>query len=98
MAGRLVALHTSGDALTADAVKDLRLEFDGFLKLASQRAIFYGDAGRLDEALDCLDQAIASRDPAPVDLAIAPQWYSLRGDPRFCERLERLSLNAWPVQ
>ena len=52
----------------ADAVKDPRLDFDPMLKLASRRALFYADAGRLDDAFDCLDQAIASRDPALVYL------------------------------
>jgi hypothetical protein len=62
------------------------------LKLASRRAILYGDAGRLDDAFECLDQAIASRDPALVYLAIAPHWDSLRADPRFIPRLQRLAL------
>jgi DNA-binding winged helix-turn-helix (wHTH) protein/Tfp pilus assembly protein PilF len=76
----------------ADALTDPRLEFDFMLKLAGRRAIFYGDAGRLDDAFDCLDQAIASRDPALVYLTVAPQWDSLREDPRFGERLKRLAL------
>ena len=76
----------------ADMAKDPRLEFDTALKLANRQAALYGDAGRLDEAFACLDQAIASRDPAVVYLAIAPQWDSLRSDPRFRERLSRLAL------
>lgn len=76
----------------ADAVHDPRLEFDGMLKLASRRAMLYGNAGRLDEAFEYLDQAIASRDPALVYLSVAPHWDSLRGDPRFRQRLERLAL------
>ena len=78
----------------ADAVNDPRLEFDPMLKLASRRAIFYGDAGRLDDAFDCLDQAIAARDPALVYLSVAPHWDSLRGDSRFSQRLRRLALPA----
>jgi hypothetical protein len=39
----------------ADAVTDPRLAFDGMLKLASRRAILYGDAGRLDEAFAYLE-------------------------------------------
>ena len=73
-------------------VNDPRLEFDAMLELASRRAILYGDAGRLDDAFACLDQAIASRDPALVYLSVAPQWDCLRGDPRFTKRLERLAL------
>ena len=76
----------------AEAVHDPRLEFDTMLKLASRRAILYGDAGRLDDAFECLDQAIASQDPALVYLSVAPHWDSLRGDPRFIPRLQRLGL------
>ena len=78
----------------ADAVKDPRLAFDPMLKLASRRAIFYADAGRLDDAFDCLDRAIASRDPALVYLAVAPQFDSLRRDARFPERLKQMGLPA----
>jgi hypothetical protein len=78
----------------ADAVKAPRLEFDPMLKLASRRAIPFGDAGRLDDAFDYLDQAIAARDPALVYLSIAPHWDSLRSDSRFSQRLERLALPA----
>ena len=75
----------------ADAVNDPRLEFDAILKLASRRAILFGDAGRLDAAFDYLDQAIAARDPSLVYLSIAPHWDSLRGDSRFSQRLRRLA-------
>ena len=75
----------------ADAVNDPRLEFDTILKLASRRAILFGDAGRLDAAFDYLDQAIAA-DPALVYLSIAPHWDSLRGDSRFSQRLGRSAL------
>jgi hypothetical protein len=78
----------------ADAVTDPRLAFDPMLKLASRRAIFYADAGRLDDAFDCLDQAIASRDPALVYLGVAPQFDSLRGDSRFPGRLKLMALPA----
>lgn len=74
----------------ADAVNDPRLEFDTMLKLASRRAILYGDAGRIDDAFECLDQAIRSRDPALVYLSISPHWDSLRSDPRLTSRLEQL--------
>ena len=49
-----------------DAVNDPQLDFDVLLKMAFFRAIGLGDAGRLDEAFDYLDQAIAFRDPALV--------------------------------
>ena len=44
------------------------------------------------EAFECLDQAISFRDPALVHLAVAPQWDSLRDDPRFGERLKAMRL------
>jgi tetratricopeptide (TPR) repeat protein len=50
----------------ADQITNQQLDFDAVLKTAFARAILYGAAGRLDEAFDCLDQAIAYRDPALV--------------------------------
>ena len=75
-----------------DQITNQDLDFDALLKMASARAVLYGAAGRLDEAFDCLDQAIAYRDPALVQLAVAPDWDSLRGDPRFAERLRSMAL------
>ena len=75
-----------------DQITNPQLEFDPLLKMAFFRAILYGAAGRLDEAFDCLDQAIAYRDPALVHLAVAPDWDSMRGDPRFAERLRSMAL------
>src|SRR5215467_1852363 len=75
-----------------DQITNPQLDFDILLKMAFFRAVLYGAAGRLDEALDCLDQAIAHRDPALVHLAVAPEWDSLRGDPRFAERLRSMAL------
>ena len=76
----------------ADQITNPLLDFDVLLKLAFFRAILYGGAGRLDEAFDCLDQAIAERDPALVHLAVAPEWDSMRADPRFAARLESMAL------
>ena len=39
-----------------------------------------------------LQQALDLRDPALVYLAVAPQWDSLRADPRFVDRLKRMTL------
>ena len=75
-----------------DQITNQDLDFDALLKMAFARAVLYGEAGRLDEAFDCLDQAIAFRDPALVHLAVAPDWDSLRGDPRFAERLRSMAL------
>src|SRR5262245_51053745 len=77
-----------------EQITDPQLDFDPLLKMAFFRARLYGAAGRLDEAFDYLDQAITSRDPALVHLAVAPDWDSMRGDPRFAERLRSMQLSA----
>jgi DNA-binding winged helix-turn-helix (wHTH) protein/tetratricopeptide (TPR) repeat protein len=59
---------------------------------ALQLAVLHGEAGDLDEAFRHLDAAIGQRDPSLVHLAVAPQWDSLRGDPRFATRLGRMGL------
>jgi DNA-binding winged helix-turn-helix (wHTH) protein/thioredoxin-like negative regulator of GroEL len=61
---------------------------------AMQLALFYGEAGEMDRAFEHLERAIENHDPALVHLAIAPQWDSLRGDPRFNQCLERMGLSA----
>ena len=45
-----------------------------------------------DAAFAHLDRALESRDPALVHLAVAPQWESLREDPRYQQRLVRMGL------
>jgi len=57
-----------------------------------QRSIFYGAAGQVDAAFEHLDRALAVRDPLLVYLAVGPQWDSLRGDPRFDNRLKEMGL------
>jgi hypothetical protein len=57
-----------------------------------QRSIFYGSAGQIDAAFEQLDRAFAVHDPALVYLAVGPQWDSLRGDPRFDNRLKQMGL------
>jgi tetratricopeptide (TPR) repeat protein len=57
-----------------------------------QLAVLLGEASRMDEAFHHLDLAIERHDPSLVHLAVAPQWDSLRGDPRFDERLTRMGL------
>jgi serine/threonine protein kinase len=54
--------------------------------------VLYADAGDLDTALAHLDRAIDARDPGLVHLAVAPQWDSMRPDPRFGARLLRMGL------
>lgn len=56
-------------------------------------AIVHGDLGHLDEAFAHLNRAIDGRDPCLVDLAVGPQWDSLRTDPRFDRCLARLGLS-----
>jgi tetratricopeptide (TPR) repeat protein len=58
-----------------------------------QLALFHGELGELDEALEHLNRAIDERDPCLVDLAIAPQWDALRRHARFGECLARLRLD-----
>ena len=50
------------------------------------------EAGDLDAAFERLRRLIDARDPVLVHLAVAPQWDSLRADPRFNECLERMKL------
>jgi hypothetical protein len=57
-----------------------------------QRAILCAGAGDFDSAFEHLDRAIDGHDPALVHLAVAPQWDSLRVDPRFNQRLARMKL------
>ncbi len=75
-----------------DQITNPQLDFDILLKMPFFRAALYGAAGRLDEAFNCLDQAIAYRDPALVHLAVALEWDSMRGDPRFAECLRSIAL------
>jgi tetratricopeptide (TPR) repeat protein len=64
---------------------------------AMQLAVFSGEAGDLDAAFRHLARAIDSHDPALVHLAVAPQWDSLRGDPRFHQCLARMGLTPCPL-
>jgi DNA-binding winged helix-turn-helix (wHTH) protein len=61
---------------------------------AIQLALLHGESGDLDAAFSHLDRALDSRDPCLVHLAVAPQWDSLRADPRFAQRLARMGLTS----
>jgi tetratricopeptide (TPR) repeat protein len=61
---------------------------------ALQLASFSAQADRIDDAIGYLDRAIEAHDPSLVDLAVAPQWDALRGDPRFAQLLARMGLPA----
>ncbi len=54
------------------------------------------EGGDLEKAFELLHRALDVRDPVLVHLAVAPQWDSLREDPRFNECLARMKLR--PVQ
>ena len=83
---------TGVERFMADEITNVRLDFDAILKMAFRRATLYAAAGRLDEAFECLDQAIAIRDPGLVHLAVAPQWDPMRSDRRFSHRLQTMGL------
>ena len=55
-------------------------------------AVNYAEMGDLDKAFESLQRALDVRDPGLVHLAVAPQWDSLRADPRFNECLARMKL------
>ena len=55
-------------------------------------AMHSAEAGDLDAAFEHLQRMIDARDPALIHLAVAPQWDSLRADPRFNECLARMKL------
>ncbi len=71
-------------------LQHIPLEAGGAVSL--QRAVLHGAAGELDEAFRHLDRALDLHDPGLGYLAVAPQWDSLRDDPRFAERLKRMAL------
>jgi hypothetical protein len=58
-----------------------------------QLALFYGEAGEMDQAFQHLNRAVEDHDPALVHLGVAPQWDSLRADPRFNQCLIRMGLH-----
>lgn len=59
---------------------------------AMQLALLHSELGDFDEALQHLEQAIDTREPCLVELAVAPQWDRLRADPRFQRCLARMGL------
>jgi hypothetical protein len=60
------------------------------------RAWILGVVGRIDEALDELEQAVAEGDLYLFRLARGVQWDPLRDDPRFQQILERMGLDRVP--
>jgi DNA-binding winged helix-turn-helix (wHTH) protein len=91
------AAHAAGGVAAvarylADRVDAQVLDPRALEKIAVQRAVLYGAAGRLDDAFASLDVAIAAREPALVHLAVAPEWDGLRNDPRLAERLRAMAI------
>jgi len=62
----------------------------------SRLIVNYAEAGDFDAAFEHLQRAIDVREPTLVHLAVAPQWDSLRADPRFDECLVRMKLRPEP--
>ena len=57
-------------------------------------AELYLALGRVDEALDWLERGYEDRSGFMIRLAAAPEWRSLRADPRFVALRERMGLPA----
>ena len=77
----------AAELLLSNSTAYAELGIEGF-KLAVECA----EAGDLDAAFEHLQRLIDARDPAVVHLAVAPQWDSLRVDPRFNDCLVRMKL------
>jgi serine/threonine protein kinase len=65
---------------------------DDFSKTDFSLAMHAVHMGDLDAAFECLQRMLDARDPALIHLAVAPQWDSLRADPRFNQCLARMNL------
>ena len=78
----------------AGAIHSLRQLSGNLNAPAAAVAQFAGMAGELDTAFGLLDRAILDRDPILIELAVGPQWDSLRGDPRFEQCVARMGLRV----
>jgi hypothetical protein len=78
----------------AGAIHSLRQLSSSLNAPAAAVAQFAGMAGELDTAFVLLDRAILDRDPILMELAVGPQWDSLRGDPRFEQCVARMGLRV----
>jgi tetratricopeptide (TPR) repeat protein len=79
-------LERAGELLS-DSTPQSDIGNEGFMLV-----MHCAEAGELDTAFEHLHRLIDTRDPALVDLAVAPHWDSLRADPRFSECLARMKL------
>ena len=78
----------------AGAIHSLRQLSSNLNAPAAAVALFAGMAGEPDTAFALLDRAILERDPILVELAVGPQWDSLRADPRFEQCVARMGLRV----
>jgi tetratricopeptide (TPR) repeat protein len=74
-----------------DHASDVLRDFD-FSNAEFQLAMHAVQIGDLDAAFEHLQRMLDARDPALIHLAVAPQWDSLRADPRFNQCLARMKL------
>ena len=58
------------------------------------KVVHYAETGDLDAAFKHLHLALDVHDPGMTHLAVAPQWDSLRADPRFNQCLVRMKLRS----
>ena len=86
-AGELLGVGENLRPARSDGTAEADIGNDDF-----RLAIHYAAAGDLDAAFEHLQRLIDARDPALIHLAVAPQWDSLRADPRFNECLARMKL------
>ena len=86
-AGELLRVDANLSPVGSDGARQLDVSIGEF-----PLVVQYGEAGDLDAAFEILQRLIDARDPVLVHLAVAPQWDSLRADPRFNECLARMKL------
>jgi tetratricopeptide (TPR) repeat protein len=88
-AGELLGVGANLKPARSDGTAEAGIGNDDF-----RLAIHHAAAGELDAAFEHLQRLIDGRDPALIHLAVAPQWDSLRADPRFNECLGRMKLRC----
>ncbi|HLK61819.1 MAG TPA: winged helix-turn-helix domain-containing protein [Bryobacteraceae bacterium] len=87
-------VYTAGGRAAVISWSLVHLAAAGYRVPAVQLAILHGESGDMDAAFHHLDRALDARDPCLVHLAVAPQWDSLRADPRFERCLVRMGLSS----
>ncbi|HZN10257.1 MAG TPA: protein kinase, partial [Blastocatellia bacterium] len=76
---------------------EARAELEGLLKLSKERyvppyniAMVYNGLGEREETLEWLERGYREQEPRMVFLKVAPNWNTLRDDPRFQDLLRRV--------